>query len=426
MVGLTLGTATLIVFSIIFPRSASTNFIVPMVVAIAFGWDNQRVPTLRDLSSGRLFRVVAVFAIWALLSTMWSFAPKATFSKPPYLIAGIVGTAWTLWLARQTPPEILAAVAKGVVLGLLLGGALVVFEIWTAQALQRFVLNIGGPFPDRVEKHFEVKNGIVINVSEANLKRRTTLVSMLLLPGAALAYLLLQDRLRWAVLTALAGLTITVLLYSRHQSAQVALVAAACMFCLARLNLRWARNVAVTGWCAAALLVVPIVVWAHSTGIHKQPEKLFYSARHRLVIWNHTAAQIPKAPLLGIGADATASYTLSIEKALEARGERLPKDGQFDISTASHAHNAFLQMWSELGAVGALIFAGLGMALVAAIGRVRAKLQPLLLAQFAAVTGMIGFSFSIWQLWFQGAIGLGLLAISLVVTINRNRPSANL
>jgi O-antigen ligase len=416
--GLLIGTTALIAVSIIFPRSTSTNFIVPLVLALTFGWDNRQQPTFKELSSNRLLMIFGVFATWALLSAVWSFAPKATLTKPPYLIAGIIGTACTVWLARKAPREILVPIGQGVVLGLLCGGEFVAFEIWTSQALQRFVLNIGGPFPDRIEKHFEIRNGIVINISEANLKRRTTLVSLLLLPGTALAYMLLRDRLRWAVLTAYAAVAVTVLLYSRHQSAQVAVVAAACTFGLANLSLRGTRSIAVAAWCVAAMLVVPVVVWAHSTGIHKQPDKLFYSARHRLVIWNHTAKQIPKSPLFGIGADATASYTGAVEKALVEKGERPPKDGEFDVSTASHAHNAFLQMWSELGAIGATLFAVLGIATVGAIGRMRATVQPLLLAQFAAVAGMIGFSFSIWQLWFQGAIGLGMLASLLVVWLD--------
>jgi exopolysaccharide production protein ExoQ len=78
-------------------------------------------------------------------------------------------------------------------------------------------------------------------------------------------------------------------------------------------------------------------------------------------------------------------------------------------------------MWYELGAIGAALFAAAGLAAVAAVGRARSQSQPLLLTQFAAVSGMIGFSFSIWQLWFQGAIGLGALALVLAVAL-KERP----
>jgi O-antigen ligase len=420
--GLTIGTAALITFAIMFPRSTSTIFMIPLVATIACGWANGFRPSLKDLSSGLLLVFIG-FAAWSLLSATWSFAPKATLTKSPYLIAGIFGTAWSFWLARQAPGNILAAVGRGVIAGLLIGGALVAAEIWTNQAIQRFIQNLGGPYPDEIDKHYVVQNGIITSLSDANLKRRITIVTMLLLPGVALTWLLTKETLRTGALISLAVLTATVGLISRHQSAQVALATGIGIGALAFISLRSARAIVAVAWCAAALLVVPVVVKAHATGIHLQPQKLFYSARHRIVIWNFTAQQISEAPLRGIGADATAALTGAIEKALEDRGEKPLKDGEFDISASRHAHNAFLQMWYELGAIGAVIFAAMGLVVVATAAQANARTQPLLLAEFAAVAGMIGFSFSIWQLWFQGAIGLGVLATMLVVALH-NRSTA--
>jgi O-Antigen ligase len=416
--GLTIGTAALIIFPIMFPRSASTIFMVPLVATIIGGWVNGYRPTLKDLSSGLLLIFLA-FAAWSLMSAAWSFSPKATLTKSPYLIAGIVGTAWTFSLVRQAPRNLLVAVGQGVIAGLLIGGALVAVEIWTEQAIQRFIQNLGGPYPDEVDKHYVVEKGIITALSDANLKRRTTIVTMLLLPGVALTWLLTRGTLRTGCLISFAVLTATVGLLSRHQSAQVALATGIGILALASVSLRSARAVVAVTWCAAALLVVPVVLKAHATGIHLQPQKLFYSARHRIVIWNFTAQQIAKAPLRGIGADATAALTGATEKALEVRGEKPLKDGEFDISASRHAHNAFLQMWYELGAIGAIIFAAMGLVVVATATQAQARTQPLLLAQFAAVAGMIGFSFSIWQLWFQGAIGLGVLATILVVALQQ-------
>jgi hypothetical protein len=57
------------------------------------------------------------------------------------------------------------------------------------------------------------------------------------------------------------------------------------------------------------------------------------------------------------------------------------------------------------------LFAAVGLAAMTLVARAPTAVQPYLLAQFAAVSGMLAFSFSVWQLWFQGAIGLGALAI---------------
>jgi O-Antigen ligase len=252
---------------------------------------------------------------------LWSFAPKASVTKPPYLAAGIAGLAWTAWFARLAPRPVLMAVAGGVLLGLIFGGALVSFEISTQQAIARFINNLGGPYPDELDKHYQIVNGVVVWVSDANIKRRITIVSLLLFPATILAALQPQGRARMAALSGLLVIATIILLFSRHQSAQVALAAGLAAFGLAALTRKGARWLIGTLWCACALLVVPAVMWAHSTGIHKQPEKLFFSARARIVIWNSTVQELPKAPLLGIGADATGSYTAAIEKARKDRGE---------------------------------------------------------------------------------------------------------
>jgi hypothetical protein len=409
------GPAALILFAIIFPRSASTIFMVPIIGAIAVGWAAGCRPAARDLVNSGLTLALVAFAAWAMVSAVWSFSPKATLNKPPYLFAAVVGVGWVLWLMRSAPADVLAALGRGVLLGTICGGLLVSFEIVTQQALMRFAQNLGGPYPDEIDKHYEVRNGIVVFVSDANLKRRITIVSLLLLPSAVFAVGLAKSRTRLVGCGALLAIATAVLLRGSHQSAQVALTAGLAVYGLAALALSWTRLAVGVAWTAAALLVVPAVLWLHSTGVHKDPAKLFYSARHRIVIWDYTAKQWQLAPVLGIGADATAAHTASVENARLAKGEARVWDAEFEVSTASHAHNAFLQMWYELGAIGAAIFALIGVAAIAAIRHTRPAVQPLMLAQFAAVSGMIGFSFSIWQLWFQGAIGLAALAMLLAV-----------
>lgn len=179
-------------------------------------------------------------------------------------------------------------------------------------------------------------------------------------------------------------------------------------------------------WCSACLLVIPIVVALHQTDLHKKSSLGFTSARHRIVIWNTTAAKVWKSPILGIGADATATLTEVEAKQNLAETGNLPRDGQFEASAARHAHNVFLQVWYELGAVGALLFMAVGLAVLALIARVNATAQPALLAHFAAVVGLMSFSYSVWQLWFQGAIGLGIMAMTLaVIMIDRKAHPLN-
>jgi exopolysaccharide production protein ExoQ len=71
---------------------------------------------------------------------------------------------------------------------------------------------------------------------------------------------------------------------------------------------------------------------------------------------------------------------------------------------ASHPHNAFLQVWVELGLAGAALTAILMILLFQAIGRMRPALQPFILACFAAAAFVALVSHGAWQAWWWAAL----------------------
>ncbi len=263
------------------------------------------------------------------------------------------------------------------------------------------------------DKHLVVKDGVIVGVGEGNINRRATVVTLLIVPAGLLLARVADARLRRTGIALLLAICAIMLVASTHQSSQAAILAGGIAFGLARLSPTWTCRAISVAWCASCLLVVPLVLFLHDANLHKNAA-VFNSARHRVVIWNTTAEAVKKAPLLGIGADATAKQTEIATKAREASGTVI-KDGAYEVTTARHAHNAFLQVWYELGAVGAVVFMLAGLAALGLCMNAPALAQPFLLAQFAAIAGMIAFSFSIWQLWLQGAIGLGLIGILIAI-----------
>ena len=86
--------------------------------------------------------------------------------------------------------------------------------------------------------------------------------------------------------------------------------------------------------------LLAVAVW-HTVG-SVQPEGLDRSAHHRFFIWDNVARMIPDHPLIGAGFDASRHYN--------------PSEGsQTYAALPLHPHNAALQIWYELGAVGLLI-----------------------------------------------------------------------
>jgi exopolysaccharide production protein ExoQ len=113
---------------------------------------------------------------------------------------------------------------------------------------------------------------------------------------------------------------------------------------------------------------------------------------------------VSKTPVLGVG--------MSSARALKATGNqdapRAP-GSTFRLSTGIHSHNAYLQVWYETGAVGALILLGLGILVLRASAAAPLRAQPHLHATFAACALAAASSFSVWAPWFMASLAMTAL-----------------
>jgi O-antigen ligase len=302
-----------------------------------------------------------------------------------------------------------ARVARVFLLGALAAyGVGVVFaaiEVLTSQGLMRWTIAQFPALQVDIGKHTFLSEGTVVGLSEAMANRRTAIVALLLLPALLLLGALLPNRRGQLAVGALAGAAAVAVFGSEHQSSQLAAVLAAGLFAVAGWSPALARRIVLAGWIVATVCVVPLVLLLEGAGADRaawMPE----SARQRIVIWGTTARATMAAPTLGIGADATPA----------APGYRLVKPVGHDATTSVHAHNAYLQIWYELGAAGALLLAVTGLALVRRIGQANTALtERVALTQLTMIASMIATSYGIWQPWFLGAIGLSVVMTALVL-----------
>jgi O-antigen ligase len=128
-----------------------------------------------------------------------------------------------------------------------------------------------------------------------------------------------------------------------------------------------------------------------------------YSGLHRLHIWHFASQRITEAPVLGWGLDAA--------RRIPGGDQKLPGGGNV---MSVHPHNASLQIWLELGGIGAVLWALL---LAGLWLRAAALPQP---SARAAATGLFlsalvvaNLSFGIWQTWWMAALGLSGVIFAL-------------
>jgi O-antigen ligase len=129
------------------------------------------------------------------------------------------------------------------------------------------------------------------------------------------------------------------------------------------------------------------------------------SVGHRLLIWSFAGDRIAERPLTGWGLDASRAIP---------GGDDPIRPGEPWMPL--HPHNAALQVWLELGAPGAVLFA-----LLAAFAwgvLARAEWPPLFAAGAGgsltiAFVGCFG-TYGMWQEWWLGTLSLSLFLVLVI------------
>ncbi len=365
-----------------------------------------RLPLRRLMRPDATAIALLALAAWAMISTTWAVARSDGLEKALLLALVVAVGATTMRLASLTETSTAHALTCGLVAAMTATGLFLAVETWSGQLIVRTLLEL---FPSLLEsgKHMLVVDGRVTMLSENEINRSVCVWTMLLVPSLALA--------RWQLSAAagpraaLALLLLAALVWSGtgHQSTQLAVLAALIVHALASLSLRLARMAVVMGWCILTMLVVPLSTLAYDSGLSNAPW-LFNSARERIALWGYTAGKVAERPMIGGGANTTPA----LNKAMDSAGRGV--DVRYKaIRPGRHSHNYYLQVWYELGAIGALLLLAAGLAAVAGIGRLNMALQGPALAHFTLVAAMISTSYGLWQLWLHCAIAASVVLFGL-------------
>jgi O-antigen ligase len=115
----------------------------------------------------------------------------------------------------------------------------------------------------------------------------------------------------------------------------------------------------------------------------------------RIFIWQNAAERIAEKPVTGWGQNSSRFFSGDQDKV------------RLGVTTIEpiplHPHNAILQWWLELGAIGAAFGAAALMALLAAIARSPSKINRLGAAATLFTTLFVAsISYGIWQGWWMG------------------------
>jgi O-antigen ligase len=218
------------------------------------------------------------------------------------------------------------------------------------------------------------------------------------------AYLRLEQA-RWPIPSAVMAGAMLVGCYLLNADAPLAaLVVSGVVFAAVRFLGRPAL-LAWIGAVALYFLAAPILIHAlgHGALIHPAADDIrVQSWAIRTDIWRFAADRIFEKPFWGWGLDAARTFSPDIPL---------------------HTHNAAIQVWLELGAVGAGLAALFWLWLGGRIDAIEARDRPLAAACAACASGYLtigALSFGVWQEWWLALGALSVVACAALAAARRD------
>lgn len=360
-----------------------------------------------------LFRPEMPFVFWAVIASLWSPSQSDAFLKAMFLLVLVLQAIILVKTFRLIDARDVEMAAYGLVVGVILAGIYVALEIDSRQAITRFILTHLPELDRSVEKHAKMRDGMIVGLSGAHNTRVSAILCLFVCPALLALQVYAKGFVKWIGWAVLAAILLVVFQHPRthSQTSQMAIFVLAITLVLATLSVRLARWAVGAMAACAVLFVIPASMAMYTAGLHEE-KSLFRSARARVVIWNGFAEETLQRPIVGAGTHSSKYFRPepSIVHKMQYNEVGL------GFSARRHPHNMYLQIWYELGIVGALTFALLGYSLWSRIRELPRKVAILVTGHFAVCTTIIAPSYGLWQNWFQAAFVVSIMTLIFVAT----------
>jgi O-antigen ligase len=341
--------------------------------------------------------ILAALAVWAAISMSWSpAAPDLSKFKSYDDLEGL--TALKLFLQAGTYGAAVVALRGLPGAGARRAAVVSAYGMVALAVVAALDSLMGAAIYQKL--HAVTGEGIRPDVAMVKVSFSTYILTLLFWPAALTLARLSRAALIWPLA---AGLVITSVICSSD----------ACLFALAAGGLVWiavyvvGRTAAkvLVGLVAAPFVLAPLAVLIGAeTGLVAWLHKLVPpSWDARLNIWTFTASHVQTHPFRGWGLDASRTF-----------GSAIPL----------HTHNAQLQLWLELGAIGAALagvffcWLAYGVVRLCERSRTEAAMAGAALVSYLVIQGL---SFGVWQEWWLALGALTLIACGLARRVSERQ-----
>lgn len=341
------------------------------------------------LFAGRGVTVVAVLTAGAALSCLWSGDPKAAVMTSLRLSVLALFGVHLLGAAARLDDAHRHVLGRWLAWGMGLAATLLLLEY------------VG---PHVIGRMFH--NGSAEGKSVVN--NATSLVALLMGPAV---YAQMRAK-RFYRAGGLGLLLLAAVLVSDNTTSKFALMVGAAVFLFIYMI-----GVRITNWVRIIAVLVVFGGPMSTTLIPAPPDSFdawgwrHTSLHHRLTIWRFAGGRIMEKPILGWGMDGARTLPGGEEELSLA----LP-DGSGTVQEQLlplHPHNAILQIWLELGVLGAAAMAALLWVVAGKAACLPDRYaRAMAFASLAAATLIACSSYGLWQGWWQAALWIAAIMSS--------------
>lgn len=350
---------------------------------------------LRLFAWRRIYAVMAI-PLLALLCAPISVDPMESAGRALRMVGEFTALCLLITSTLALDDELRRRLVRAATLGVAIAGAIILLDLATRGAV---LTPFWGHQPNWEWRKISYNRG------------ETTLAMLLPLAGATLLTGVGRAG-RMAFAAAALALGVAAVLAGASNSAKVAMLVGCVVFLivyalpgLLRLVL-WGSAAAVLAmpWALDAMPPRPMI---------EQSGASLQSIVHRTLIWDFTIARIKERPALGWGLDASRrmpggddEVTVSgFNKAGAPGAGRVEMTGQV---MPLHPHNGALQIWLELGGLGAALTAGLILLAAESLRRLGLSRAAAAASAGSFAAGLIValVSYGIWQGWWLSALFL--------------------
>jgi O-antigen ligase len=382
-------------------RSSTLVIAVATATAVAaMTFEGQFRPWLAEATAALrtpLGLAVLAFLAFAALSILWSIAPGTSlraYAEFILTLAGVfvLGFALPRRMPRAGPLLLATSVAVACVV--------IILDLWTGLASRQ-----------------------ALGVRSASFIFNRPTLTLLVLTIPLLWLLGRRGHLR--VAAGVLALVTATILYSDSAAAVFGLLAGLAAYGLARHASRF--GVPLLAYClAAAIMLAPVSGAIADRVLPSSVHAAFAGAnsRARIEIWKRFGDAVWWAPVLGSGFGASPRFSEIYAEQLSANAHPIDLNDPA-VFALWHPHNAPLQTWVELGAVGTILGMTVLMLLLSTIAKFPPEVAGVSLALVAAVAAVSMVGHGAWQGWWAAAIGAAIVWLrydARTICVERHEP----